>query len=158
MDYETLLEVAKRLGIYTYEMKMVPSIKGLYADNTICINNNQSTVAKACTLIEEIAHHHLTVGNILDQTDLNNRKQEIRARQWAYQCMIPIEKIVQAHISRISGRYELADFLDVTEEFLQAAIDRYTSKYGLFLKVDSRYTIHFEPLGVIETFLNDNPI
>jgi hypothetical protein len=66
--------------------------------------------------------------------------------------LIPFKKIILAHKARISGRYDLADFLGVDEEFLQDAIDRYTAKYGLFLKVDNLYTIHFDPLGVIEMF------
>ncbi|MMZ62062.1 hypothetical protein D1872_242480 [compost metagenome] len=64
--------------------------------------------------------------------------------------MIPLDRIVQAHHARISGRYDLAEYLGVTEEFLQAAIDRFTEKYGLSVKADDRHVIVFDPLGVLE--------
>jgi Zn-dependent peptidase ImmA (M78 family) len=150
MDYNSLLNEAFRHGISVYEKSMPSRIKGLYADNIIFINKNQSIEAKACTIAEEIAHYHITVGNILDQTDIRNRKQELKARQWAYQCMLPLDRIVHAHHARISGRFELSVFLGVTEEFLVAAIKRFTEKYGLSVRADDQHLILFEPLGVIE--------
>lgn len=65
--------------------------------------------------------------------------------------MIPLEGIVQAHHARISGRYDLAEYLGVTEQFLQSAIDRYTEKFGLSVRADERHIILFDPLGVIES-------
>jgi hypothetical protein len=152
MEYEALLREAHKHGIYVIEKRMPPRIKGLYADRVIFLNKEQSIISKACVIAEEIAHYHTSVGDILDQSDIRNRKQELRARQWAYQCMIPLDRIVQAHHSRISGRYDLADYLGVTEEFLQAAIDRYTAKYGLSVWADDHHIVLFDPLGVIELF------
>ncbi len=43
-------------------------------------------------------------------------------------------------------------FLDVTEEFLQDALDTYHSKYGIYAEIEE-YIILFEPsLTVIERF------
>lgn len=151
MNYDALLMEATRNGVIVFEKKMPPRIKGLYADKVILINKNQSEVAKACVIAEELAHYHISSGNILDQQDVRNRKQELLARQWAYECMIPLEGIVQAHHARISGRYDLAEYLGVTEQFLQAAIDRYTEKFGLSVRADERHIILFDPLGVIES-------
>lgn len=154
MPYERLRAEASKHNVLIYEMPMPPTIKGLYADNIIWINRKMNTqVEKACILAEELGHYHTSSGNILDQSDIRNRKQELRARQWAYQCMLPLDKIVQAYQARICGRYELSEFLEVTEEFLQTAIDRYTAKYGLYVRVDKKYTICFEPLRVIEYFV-----
>ncbi|WP_342419220.1 ImmA/IrrE family metallo-endopeptidase [Paenibacillus sp. FSL H8-0168] len=151
--YENLLEEAHKHSIEVYEMPMLPRNKGLYSDGIVWVNKyTPTTVGKACTLAEEIGHHYTSTGNILDQKDIRNRKQELRARQWAYQCMIPLNRIVQAHYARISGRYDLAEYLGVTEAFLQAAIDRYTEKYGLSVKADDRHIVVFDPLGVIELF------
>ncbi|WP_379166113.1 ImmA/IrrE family metallo-endopeptidase [Paenibacillus roseus] len=150
MHYDQLLDFTNSLGVVVVEKRFKSNAQGFCKGNKIGINKDMLTVQKACILAEEVAHFILTVGNILDQTIINNRKQELLARQWAYQCLVPLDHIIKAHKLGISGRYDLADFLEVTEEFLQASIDRYTSKYGLFLKVDERYTIHFDPLRVIE--------
>lgn len=148
--YELLLDEAATYGLRVIEKDFRSGAKGLIKGNKIGIRKELTSIEKGCALAEEVAHYFTSVGNILDQSNINNRKQELRARQWAYHCMIPVDEIIEAHKARISGRYALAEFLGVTEKFLQAAIDRYTSKYGIFLKVDERYIIRFDPLGVIE--------
>lgn len=151
-DYLKLVDEATSQGLYVEEKNFKSNAKGLIKGNKIGIRKEMTTIEKACALAEELAHFHTSVGNILDQSSINSRKQELRARQWAYFCMIPLDRIVAAHKARISGRYDLAEYLGVTEFFLQSAIDRFTEKYGLFVKVDDRYTISFDPLGVMELF------
>ncbi|MDT2306290.1 hypothetical protein P7H21_23355 [Paenibacillus larvae] len=82
-------------------------------------------------------HYLITVGNILDQSDILNRKQELRARQLTYEKLIPLSAIVQAHQSGVRGRFEIAEYLEVTEEFLQATINRYRDKYGISVSIDN---------------------
>lgn len=152
MYYEKLLCEAQRSSVDVYEKSMKFTIKGLYSDNVIWVNSRIPTSAeKACVLAEELGHHHTTVGDILNQKLLSNRKQEKRARNWAYEELVPLSAIVQAHKERICNRFELADHLGVTEDFLNAAINHYKEKFGLGVPYDN-YTIYFEPLGVLERF------
>lgn len=131
---------------------MPKRIKGLYADNNVWINKLIKTnVEKRCILAEEIGHHETSFGDILDLNDIRKSKQELKARQWAYEKLVPLKKIVQAYHERIKGRHEIAEFLGVTEEFLQSSIDRYFEIYGVFTIVDN-YIIRFDPLGVFELF------
>ncbi|MNJ43317.1 hypothetical protein D3C77_383180 [compost metagenome] len=114
----------------------------------ILINRNLETDReRKCILSEEMGHQYKTVGDITDQTKLENQQQELRARQWGYEKLVPLSAIVQAYHARVKGRYELAEYLDVTEEFLQASIDRYHSKYGLYT-IWNNYIIYFAPLGL----------
>ncbi|MDR9795253.1 ImmA/IrrE family metallo-endopeptidase [Aeribacillus pallidus] len=152
MTYENLLREAEQHGIDIYEKSMARAIKGLYSDRVIWINKNiPANIEKACILAEELGHYHTSAGNILDQTKIENRKQEKRARTWAYERLVPLQKIVQAHKSGVRNRYELAEYLGITEDFLIAAIKRYKEKYGLYFSIEN-YTICFEPLGVMELF------
>jgi Zn-dependent peptidase ImmA (M78 family) len=152
MTYEKLLSEAYYNSIEVYEKEMKPTVKGLYSDKIIWVNKYiSSSIEKRCILAEELGHYHTSYGVILDQTKLQNRKQEKRARNWAYECLIPLNKIVQAHKHCVKNRHELADYLDVTEAFLEEALKRYKEKYGLFKSIDG-FTICFEPLGVIEMF------
>jgi hypothetical protein len=124
----------------------------LYADQIIWINRHIPTrVEKACILAEELGHYHTSAGIIIDQTDIRSRKQELRARTWAYERLVPLSKIVQAHNAHVTNRHDLAEYLGVTEEFLQAAIDRYREKYGTYTIIDN-HIIYFDPLGVAEIF------
>lgn len=148
--YEKLLKEADHLGIETLERPMPKRLKGLYSDNVIWINKNvRSYTEKACTLAEEIGHHHTSFGNILDQSNVLNKKQELAARRWAYKRLVPLSKIVQAQKNGIKNKFELAQYIGVTEDFLDMALSRYKDQHGLFATFEN-YTIYFEPLGVLE--------
>ena len=126
-------------------------IRGLYCNGTVAISNDIDTLTEKTTVLaEELGHYHTTTGNILDQTDVSNRKQERHARIWAYDKLIGLSGIIRGFESGCQSRYELAECLGVTEEFLQEAIDCYTAKYGICVQVDG-YVIMFTPgLGVMK--------
>lgn len=148
--YEKLLQEALHHGVDVYEKPMVPTVKGLYGDNVIWVNKHIPTsVEKTCVLAEELGHHLTTVGNILDQTIVANRKQELRARRWAYEKLVPLASLIDAFKAGVTNQYELAEFLGVTESFLVQALKYYQSKYGLTKRVN-QYTIQFEPLLILE--------
>jgi hypothetical protein len=152
MLYEELLIEAENIGLKIKEKSLKYDFKGLYKNRKIFIDKKLDTDKKrVCILSEEIGHHHTTYGNILDQTSTSNRKQEKRARNYAYEKLITLNKIIRAYNNRVKNRYELAEFLNVTEDFLQNALDHYKNKYGVcYVKGD--YTIYFEPLGVLRMF------
>lgn len=152
MRYEGLLDEAYKLGIFVQEEPIKGKLKGLYSDNVIWIDKNlDNTTEKYCIMAEEMGHYHTSSGDILNQSKLSNRKQEVRARSWAYEEAVPLQKIVEAHKEFIRNKFELANFLDVTEEFLDQALLRYKEKYGNTVNLEG-FTICFEPLGVIEWF------
>lgn len=70
--YEKLIAECDELVIEERPMKS----SGLYSDGCIWINKNMTTTEKRCVLAEELGHHYTTVGDILDQSDIGNRKQE----------------------------------------------------------------------------------
>lgn len=150
MNYESLLAEADQNGIdvVDYDFKS-PRIKGLYCDGTVSLSRSSTETEKTCTLAEELGHYYTTVGDILDQSSAANRKQEMRARAWAYQRGLQLSDIVRAFKYGCRNRYELADYLGVTEAFLQDGIDYYKGKFGPYTKYGN-YIIYFEPLGALE--------
>ncbi|WP_018664585.1 ImmA/IrrE family metallo-endopeptidase [Heyndrickxia acidiproducens] len=149
--YEIFLEEAEREGVEVEEKKMKSeNIKGLYGDKTIWINRGLTLVEKSCVLAEEMGHYYTSYGDILDQNTVTNRKQEKQARNWAYEKLISLEKIVQAYDFGATSRFEIADFLNVTEQFLIDAIQHYREKFGLFTRV-GKHTIIFDPLVVVKS-------
>ncbi len=149
MTYECLLREADARGLEVYEKSLRGDIKGLFQDDIIWLDKTLSDIEKRCILAEEIGHYETTTGNILDQNDIRNRKQELRARQWAYERILPLSTLVQAHCARVKGRHDIADFLNVTEEFLQASINRYQEKFGVLATIDN-YIIYLDPLRIVE--------
>ena len=98
---------------------------GLYADGCVRINQDMPTNRKACVLAEEVGHYETSSGDILDQTDTGNRKQELTARKWAYNKVVPEEKISEAISAGYTEVWEIADHLDVDERFLREALKYY---------------------------------
>ena len=122
---------------------------GRIKGNRIAIRKDIKThKEKGCVLAEELGHYYTTVGNILDQSKVENRKQELHARAWAYNKMVGLLGIVKSYEHGCRTLHETAEFLNVTEEFLKEALTYYKSKYGICTNVDN-YIIYFEPsLGV----------
>lgn len=144
--YEEMQDRAYNAGIdvveYSFRNK---TIKGLYCDGTAAISNNIDTNAeRACILAEEMGHHYTSAGNIIDQTDEQSRKQEFRARMWAYNEMVGLMGIVRAFHHGCRSTYEVAEYLEVTEEFLNDTLNAYRDKYGVYTTVDN-YIIYFIP-------------
>jgi hypothetical protein len=150
MNYEELQIQACKDGIEIIEYPFKSSnIKGLYCNGTVALNEDMTQVEKSCVLAEEIGHHCTSSGDILDQTDIMNRKQEYRARFYGYNLKIGLTGLIRAYEAGCRNFFEMAECLDVTEEYLQAAIDCYHAKYGQYTAVDN-YMINFEPFAVMK--------
>lgn len=150
--YEKLQEQACEEGIDIIDYNFQSDrIKGLYCDGMVAISTKINTsIEKACVLAEEIGHYHTAVGDITNQSDVGNRKQELKGRLWAYNQQIGLIGLVKAYKQGCHSRHEAAEYLGVTEEFFQDAIDRYRSKYGVCAEIDN-YIVFFEPsLAVME--------
>lgn len=145
-NYEILLQEAQNNNVLVKE-KIFKKAKGngFIKGNKILINAKlENEKEKSCTLAEELGHYHTTVGNILDQSVVSNRKQEFKARTWAYNKQIGLTGIINAYKAKCQNLFEMAEFLDVTEEFLLDALDIYRSKYGICVQLDN-YVIYFIP-------------
>ena len=145
MDYETLLLNAEKEGLIVKE-KPLKYNNGRIKGNRIAIRDDIETITeKTCVLAEELGHHYTTVGDILDQSDAANRKQERRARLWAYDRLIGLQGIINAYEAGCRNCYEMSDFLGVTEEALSECLDAYREKYGTGVR-QGKYYIIFEPI------------
>ncbi len=142
-DYEKLLSHADKLGIKVKEIDFECNDEcGYYSNNKILINNRISEVQKYAVLAEELGHHHKTVGDITNQNKIENKKQELIARRWGYEQLIGIIDLINAYNYGCENKYEIAKYLNVTENFLSQALEYYSCKYENGYKID-RYWIDF---------------
>ena len=146
--YEALLIEAEKEDIEVIEVAFKSkNIKGLYCDGVIATKKGMTNKEKASILAEELGHHYKSYGDILDQDIATNIKEERKARIWAYERLVCITKLIKAFNDGVKNRYELSEYLGVTEDFIEEAITYYYQKYGLYIKVDI-YIINFNPLVV----------
>lgn len=148
MTYEEMQILHDDLNIVEMDLSEVSGLKGLYVNGRIAINVKMSDIEKACVLAEELGHHYTTYGNILDQSDTSNRKQELRARAWAYNKQIGLLGLIRAYEHGCRNRFEIAEYLEVTEEVLEECLVFYRNKYGKRTNVDN-YVVYFIPNLVI---------
>lgn len=152
LNYEELMIEAYGNDLIVKEANLYGN-KGRIKNNRVAIKKDIPTLKeKSCVLAEELGHFYTSVGDILDQSKPENRKQELKARLWAYNKQIGLNGILNAYIAGCQNSFEMAEFLDITEEFLNNALNYYKQKYGICVSVDN-YLIYFEPnLGVMKIF------
>lgn len=124
-------------------------LKGIYIDGNIAISTSvDNNVEKTCVLAEELGHHHTSVGDILDMTDIGNRKQERQARLWGYNKLIGLSGLIKAYEAGCQDRFAVAEYLGVTDEYLCECLDTYRDKYGVGVTVDDYYIMFIPHLAI----------
>lgn len=132
------------------ETDVMPNdLHGLWLGDLILIKRNLSETRKAEVLYEELAHHKLTYGNILDQSKDINRKFENYARRHGFEAALPLRIIVEARNYGVSSLYELANYVQLSEKYIVEILKHYKQKYGYSTRYGT-YVIQFEPLRVFE--------
>lgn len=144
--YEHLENEACEEGVDIIDYNFKSSnLKGLYQDNTIALSRQIKTSAERnCILAEEMGHHYTSAGNILDPKNVMNRKQEYRARIWAYCKLLQPTDLIDAFKNGCRNRFETAEYLDITEDFLENSINYLKTQYPNGYFVDNYY-IQFIP-------------
>ena len=118
----------------------------------VVASNNLKDIQTIHSRAEEIGHNKLTVGDITDQSEISNRKQEYKARKYSLELVISLNDIIDAYSSGCSSYFSVAEYLEINEMFLREAIEIYRKQYGTCVKLDN-YIIYFEPtLSILEIF------
>lgn len=146
--YEQLLAENEHIKIKDTH-SLPDGYSGFYKDGIILIDKDLSETRKAEVLYEELAHHKLTYGNILDQSKDINRKFENYARRYGYEDALPLRIIVEAHNYGVSNLYELAEYVQLSEEYIAEILKHYKNKYGIGTHY-GEYLITFDPLRVFK--------
>lgn len=144
MTYDELLIEADDTGVIVKEAPLC-SGDGRCKGKRIAIRRDIPTLAKkADVLAEELGHYHTTVGDIVEIHNTADEKQERAARMWGYNKQIGLCGIIDAYKHHCQNRFEVAEYLGVSEDTLEDAIECYRQIYGLKTVVDN-YIIQFEP-------------
>lgn len=148
MTYEDMLMEADHNHLITKE-KPLRAHDGRIKGNRIAIRRNMTEAEKKCVLAEELGHYYTTAGNILEQQGIADLKQERHARIWAYGKLLNLFDIVRAYTAGCRSPYEMAEYLDVTEEFLLEALESYKARYGTAAIYAGEYYLVFEPVFTV---------
>lgn len=144
--YEDLIQEAYNQGVIVKEICLKSNSDGLYKNKKIAINKNTlfTLSEKTCVLAEELGHYYTSYGNILNLSDIKNSKQEYQARLHAYNELIGLSGLINAWKSNCYTKYEICEYLNVTETFFDDTIECYKHKYGVYTTFNN-YIIIFQP-------------
>ncbi len=136
MKLNSLYNIAEKENIKVYDW-YIEDTKGMYMNyhdiNAIALNydNLGTYIDEKCVLAEELGHYYMDATYPASTNDkILIDKQEYRAKKWSYYVLIPFEKLKLAIKNGINTLYSLANYFDVTEEYMQNCINFYYSKYG----------------------------
>lgn len=143
LNYDELISEAEQMELIVKE-KPLQSADGRILNNKIVIRDSLDELGKKCVLAEEIGHYLKNAGDILDQRNTSNSRQEDRARTWAYDRLIGLDGLVSAFECGCQTKFDVAEYLDVTTAFLDDALKKYKERYGIVVKY-KEYFIYFYP-------------
>lgn len=149
--YEELACKAEKFGIEVIEMNLEGKC-GYILNNTVFINGSMDDACKRCVLAEELGHYLKNVGDITNQLKIKNKKQEVLARRWSYEQLVGIVDLINAHKHGCNTKYDVIEYLNITEDILENALNYYKCKYENGYKIDN-YWINFNNgLEIFEMF------
>lgn len=126
---------------------MPDGLAGLYLESqkVILMRENMPQKKRVEVLAEEIGHYYTSAGDITDYK--NNAKQEALARKKGYELIINFDSLVNAWKNGIHNLYSMAEYFEVSQEFVLRAINHLKQKYGLVV-MHNNYRILLEPLNI----------
>jgi len=150
MTYDDLLIEADSNSLITKEKPLLAH-NGRIKGDRIAIRQDLTETEKKCTLAEELAHYYVNSGDLSNMDKTENRKQEYKARIAAFDRLIGLQRLIDCYKrGGCHNLYNMADYLEVTEEFLLEALKYYKNKYGVCVRSQD-YLIYFHPaLAIIE--------
>lgn len=148
MTYDELLLEADKNNLIVREKPLTDS-DGRIKGRRVAIRRDIPSVrGKSCALAEELGHHHVNYGDIIDQDTILKRKQEYKARLWGYNTQVGLIGLAKAFESGCRNLYEAAECLDVPEDYLDEVLSCYRNKFGRCTTIDN-YVIYFEPTLIV---------
>lgn len=132
-NYELLYQQATDHGVCVIDdTPLPPPFRGLYTRTgeqaVIWICPQMTEPQRACVLAEEIGHHYTSYGDERTMGYWQISQQETRAIAKAIELLLPWDKLRRILLRENGSRWELAEHLGVTEEFLRWALTYYQVK------------------------------
>ena len=130
--FEELENEASILGIEVIDTEipvagMNAGYLNLSGTECIFLRNSGTVRERACWIAEELGHHHTGHNLVLQYRTADDWRAEARARRWAHMRLLTLDAIYTA-ARNTDDMFEIAEALDVSEEFLRESIDDFQSK------------------------------
>lgn len=141
MELQELYTLAENEGINIVHSNFsTDTILGMYlqledCEPVISLNYKaiKSEIQEKCVLAEECGHYFTGQGIQIEHTkyksNMYHERQENRAIAWATEMLIPPKQLYEAFRAGIYTVCDLAEYVNVTQEFFESALSHYSRKY-----------------------------
>lgn len=133
MELKKLYDIADKENISIIDFKMKNKAIIGKVDKEYCIGLNYSKIDNSREekelLAEELGHYYYNAF-YNSSSDLSTIKQkEYRAKRWKCTVLVSINELKEAFKKGLSSLYEIADYLNLSEETIQFAYVYYKNNY-----------------------------
>ena len=139
-------------GINITYLDMPKGLTGLTVRNNIYLSKSLTNYYHQTeVLAEEVAHYLTSDGDISDYRNINSMQQEVKARRYAHQLLVPLNKLIECYELGIWGDiYEICLHLEIDRSYFNRVIEDYKTQFGTCVR-HGNYLITFCPQLKIET-------
>lgn len=139
MNLNNLYDLAEKEKIKIYDWH-IEDADGIYINidkiNAIALNydNLGTSLDEKCVLAEELGHYFTGSVYPLYCDDANYiSRQEYKAKKITYNMLIPFEDLHRAILKGKTSILSLAEYFEVTSQFMSKCIAFYLEKYGYII-------------------------
>lgn len=138
MELDSLYSLAnnEKIDVVNYKWKNVKA-RIFEVDNSYSIaidySKIESSVEEKQIIAEELGHYYYNALYYISSDVILKNKCEYKSKKWAYNVLVPFDRLRKAILNGYTTYYELAEYFEVPEEFLKNAVEFYISKYGNFI-------------------------
>ena len=131
VSLESLYQIAdtNRINVYHFPMKEVVSM-ALPDNIAIDVDKIENNTEEKEHLAHELGHCMLHAFYNLKTIETRSR-METRADRWAIKKLLPFSLLKEAVTNGLQEPYELAEYFDLSEQFVIKAVNYYTQQLGL---------------------------
>lgn len=115
---------------YKDRSDMPSHLKGLVHRDVIYLNKECGYRERTQVIAEEIGHGLTTAGDITEYNTADKRQQENVARLWGIERLVSLDGLIKSWKLGLDNISDIADYFEVTPEYLVGALRAYCDKYG----------------------------
>lgn len=130
MKLNKLYELTEKENIKVYDWH-IEDCNGIYLNydkiNAIALDYDElgTYLNEKCTLAEELGHYYMDSTYSLYSDSNTISRKEYKAKKFSYKMLVPIEKLKKVAKNGLTSIEELADYFEVSYEFMQKCLNYY---------------------------------